>query len=197
MRLFVALQPPEAIVQALEHVALGAAQRFGGRASRPETLHLTLAFLGAVAPEALSAVDAACRVAAGDACLAGGFVLQLDGLACWGHKRLIWAGCGTIPGALPELADALRARLELAGLAVAGEHAFTPHLTLVRRVGTRVPASAEACAQLLAEICPAGLPAWPVRELVLVESHLHAGGPEHRVLATYPLGGEASAASCS
>ena len=51
MRLFFALWPSLTAAEKLAATATEAARRIGGRATRRETLHLTLAFLGEVADE--------------------------------------------------------------------------------------------------------------------------------------------------
>lgn len=51
MRLFFALWPSPAAAERLASAATDAAARLGGRPTRLETLHLTLAFLGEVADE--------------------------------------------------------------------------------------------------------------------------------------------------
>ena len=192
MRLFIALLPPPPVVQALERLSVAAVAHFEGRATQPETLHLTLAFLGEVAPEMLSAVECACAEIANDPALAGGFELRLDRLACWRHNRLLWAGCQMPPEALLRLAEGLRQRLSEPGGCHVG---MTPHVTLVRRVAAVDRATEVSCEALLADVCPQGLPVWPVGGLALVESRLLAAGAEHRVRMRYAFGGGNSVAS--
>ncbi len=194
MRCFVALLPTFEVAQALQGLAQAAAERFGGRATRGETLHLTLDFLGEVPPERLPAVEDACAAAANAPALASGFDLCLDRLACWRHKHLLWAGCRTPPAGLFPLAEDLRGRLASA-IERAPAPAFTPHLTLVRRVVDVGGATEAACGELLVGRCLQGIPVWPVRAMALVESRLLANGPEHRVRALYSLGGTCSDAS--
>ncbi len=65
MRLFVAADPPAAVRAELERYGLALAQVGGWRALKPESLHLTLAFLGerpdAEVPAIAAAVQAAAR----------------------------------------------------------------------------------------------------------------------------------------
>ena len=64
-----------------------------------------------------------------------------------------------------------------------------------RRVAAVDRAAEAACEALLADVCPQGLPVWPVEGLALVESRLLAAGAEHRVRMRYAFGGGNSVAS--
>ena len=66
-RLFFALWPDAPAAAALYRVAAESREACGGRLMRPETLHLTLAYLGRVADRCLPSVLAAGAAAAGDA----------------------------------------------------------------------------------------------------------------------------------
>ena len=163
------------------------AARFGGRVTRPETLHMTLCFLGEVPDEKLSVVDAACRLVAGEARMSGGSLLHLDKLACWPQKQLIWLGCQTVPDGLSDLARHLALVLEAAGFPGLFGRPFVPHLTLVRHVREAAMAKPEICADILQSMCPPGIVPWCLNELVLVASTLLADGPAHRILGHYPF----------
>jgi 2'-5' RNA ligase len=171
-RVFFALWPPAAGAERLGGIARATAAAHGGRATRAETIHLTLAFVGDVAEASLPAlVDAAAGVRGQP------FDLCLDRLGFWTHNRLCWAGASAPPAALAELAHGLRAALHAAGFAVERERgAFVPHVTLVRKVGTAVPAQ---------PIRPAV--AWPCAAFVLVRSRLSAGGSAYQELHEFPL----------
>ena len=91
---------------------------------RRETLHLTLAFLGAVSRERLAEVK---RVA--DGIRVDAFELNLDRLGYWKHNRILWAG-GVSPR-LTLLADALAGGLCAADFRLEARP-FVAHLTLLR-----------------------------------------------------------------
>ena len=165
MRLFFALWPPAATAAALHAWALAAQKATGGRATRADTIHLTLAFLGETDPARVGAAVAAGRAAQG-----ARHVLPIEQARYWKHNRLVWAGPRVTD---PALADALAAHLRAAGF-VLEARAFKAHVTLVRKAS------------------PAQLPAlpavdWPVDEFVLVRSALSAGAPAYEVLARFPL----------
>ena len=173
-RVFFALWPPAAIAAELAGTARSAASQLGGRATRSETIHLTLAFLGAVAESSLPLLA---RAAAG--VRAAPFELQIDRLGYWSHNHLLWAGCLAPPPELLGLAKALQQQLGAAGFAVAeAGRPFVPHLSLLRKIPATQPS------QILPPITPL---AWSCTEFVLVRSQLSASGPEYKILAEFPL----------
>lgn len=173
-RVFFALWPPAAIVEALAGTARSAASQLGGKATRPESIHLTLAFLGAVAESSLPLL-----VRAASDVRAAPFELQIDRLGYWSHKHLLWAGCSVPPPELPGLAKALPQQLGAAGFAVADAgRPFAPHLSLLRKIPAGHPP------QKLPPIAPL---AWSCTGFVLVRSQLSASGPEYKILAEFPL----------
>jgi 2'-5' RNA ligase len=114
MRLFFASWPPPAVARALAGWAREAQRECGGRATREEAIHLTLAFLGAA--------DAQEALATGRAVRARATSLQIDVARFWSHNRIVWAGPEQVPPELAELARALGETREFAG-----------HVTLLRK----------------------------------------------------------------
>ncbi len=174
MRLFFALWPSLIAAERLAAVATETAARIGGQATRMETLHLTLAFLGEVVDEH---VPRLCELAA--ELPAPAFRLRIDQPGYWRRNRLSWAGCRDVPAPLETLAGELRDRLTTAGFAVSnGERPFTPHVTLVRKV----PDINQNVA--LPAIEPVE---WRCTDFVLVRSLLSANGPSYEPLACFAL----------
>jgi 2'-5' RNA ligase len=176
-RVFFALWPTPEVADRLGDIARDAALSFGGRATRRDTIHLTLAFLGNV-PEVrlpeLSAVAATVSVEP--------FTISLDQLGFWSHNHLLWAGCRTPVVPLGELFGRLRQTLVQAGFRVGGEgRDFAPHVTLVRRVPE---ASAPSANRPLPSITPLH---WRNERFVLVRSTLSALGPVYQVIEEFPL----------
>lgn len=176
-RVFFALWPPPALAELLAETAKTAAGRFGGRPTRRETIHLTLAFLGEVAQSALPEIVRRASVVK-----AAPFALQIDCLGFWAHNHLLWAGCSELPSALKQLVADLQQGLVLGGFQPdTGAHGFTPHLSLLRRVpASRAPAPSAPLASLDA-------PLWTPHSFVLVRSVLSSQGADYRVLAEFPL----------
>ena len=170
--MFFALWLPEPIAGRLAAIAADYSHRAGGRPTRRETIHLTLAFLGNVAVERLPELQ---RVAGEIDTTA--FDLTLDRFGVWQHNRLFWAGCTAPPTALGDLAGALKQRLQAANFAVAdATRPFVPHVTLVRKLS-----------RLDGPSSVAEVPGWRCREFVLVRSRLSDKGSAYEVLARFPL----------
>jgi 2'-5' RNA ligase len=171
MRLFFALWPPAPVARSLANQADALAERSGGRATRRETIHLTLAFLGDVGEAQLPAVLETARAVA-----AAPFELKLDRLGFWRHNRLIWAGCESIPPELQTLVNGLREGLRAASLPCDASQAFVPHVTLVRKVGDSRP--------VLPYLEP---PGWLCDRFALVRSQLDLHGAGYETVAEFPL----------
>lgn len=174
MRLFFALWPSHAAADQLATMAADAASQLGGRPTRRDTLHLTLAFLGEVAEEGVPRL-----IELAKALPASAFELRVDLMGHWRHNRLIWAGCHEVPSALQALVSELRSRLSGSGFAISNaDRPFTPHITLVRKV----PETARLATS------PAIEPiAWRCREFALVNSRLSASGPSYESVARFAL----------
>src|SRR4051812_44148768 len=102
-RWFLALRPPTAQAQALAEVGERLAVLAGGRALAAPDLHVTLAFVGACAPQHVPLLIDALRrpVLAEPAALAITELGSFDG-------RLLWAGPSITPPWLLDCAEAVR-----------------------------------------------------------------------------------------
>ena len=130
MRLFFALWPQPFAIAKLAEVAHQCSGIFGGKPTRPETIHLTLAFLGEVPDERKPLV-----IQVAQSVRATPFELCIDRLGYWQQNHLLWAGCESIPSGLQCVVDDLHRALREAGISFADENRrFIPHLTLVRKV---------------------------------------------------------------
>lgn len=175
MRFFFALWPPPALAGCLAEQAQVCASHFGGRATRAETIHLTLAFLGEQPDARLGDIVAAAR-----SLTMTPFDLSLDRFGAWRHNRLLWAGCREAPEALLALASSLRGALLQAGIRFDAERGFAPHLTLVRSLpDTAFPLALPLLAPL----------SWRCTGFMLMESRPLAGGAGYRCVAEFPAEG--------
>jgi len=163
LRLFFALWPDDAVRESLARASLAIHRVAGGRATRAESIHLTLAFLGDCDAERLGALKAA---AAG--VRVRPFDLVLDEHGFWNHNRIAWVGARETPQGLAALVSDLRAALAGAQLAF-DPKPFVPHVTLVRkaRPGFAMPA--------LEPI------RWQVEGFVLVRSVMRSAGSDYLV----------------
>lgn len=138
---------------------------------RRETLHLTLAFMGGIAPDRLDAL----RTIA-SAIQPPIFDMMFDRLQCLRRKRIVWAFASIVPSGLLELADSLQTQLKSGGFRTE-ERPFAAHVTLLRNS----PCATDAPdASLNIE--------WPVRDFVLAESALAPEGAHYQILERWPLG---------
>lgn len=170
-RVFFALWPDDATVQALSGWAQRAHATFGGRVMRPDTLHLTLAFLGTVPHDRVAELVALLD----EAVLIGG-TLRLDRYGRFRGPQIVWAG----PSAPAPWLDALHGWLWRAlarrGFGQPGEP-FRPHVSLLRRTE---PGDLDALP------IPEPLE-WTPRRCVLAASTPRPGGSFYEVLAECAL----------
>ena len=172
-RVFFALWPDAEAGAALASLAGSVAKARSGRATRPDQLHVTVAFVGAVAPAAMERLHlAGARAAAA----AAPFTLALERLGGAARDGVAWVEASSHPSALTTLHEALAAALREEGFLLEAR-AFRPHVTLARRC-TR-PADRREIAPL----------SWSVDRLALVVSTSAPGGSRYRTDAAWPLSG--------
>ncbi|MEA1649731.1 RNA 2',3'-cyclic phosphodiesterase [Nitrospirillum sp. BR 11164] len=179
IRLFVGLEMPEAVRDALSRLTGGLP---GARWVPPENYHLTLRFIGEVDEGVAQDIDEAL-----DLVVAPAFTLALDGLGQFGKgekSRVLWAGVRAEP-ALDHLQAKVESAVVRAGLA-AETRKFSPHVTLAT-LGRETPAS--RVGRLMEEhgLFQAG--PFPVDRFVLYESVLGRQGSTYHAVRHYPLGG--------
>ncbi len=184
MRLFVAVVPPDDVLDDLEahlqpRLEAGPEIRWTDR----HQWHVTLAFLGAVPERRLDDLtDALARSAARRDPL----ILRLAGAGAFPNPyaaRVLWAGVEQVRGDLVAVAGGIRNASSSVGATPDGTR-FDPHLTL-----GRFHRPTEATRWIRALDAWEG-PAWRVEHLALVESHLGEGRgrrPRYEVLAELPL----------
>jgi 2'-5' RNA ligase len=147
----------------------------------PDSLHLTLVFLGDCPEPALEAAHEGF-----EALRERSFPLSLQGLGLFGKDKPHAAWAGVAPS--PELAH-LQAKIETiahrAGCPI-DKRKFVPHVTL----GRFSPPSLADTARLERAVAMGAAfrtDPWPVTELTLWRSRLTGKGPRYEVLARYPL----------
>jgi 2'-5' RNA ligase len=188
VRLFVAADLPAGLRErlgALQHELSG--MKSDVRWVRPEGIHLTLVFLGEVAPERLAQLRDALVAAAAE--IAAPFRLRVTGVGTFpdrGPLRVVWAGIDGDRAAAARLKTALGRHLAPCGFA-AEEREFRPHLTLgrVRQERGRDDRT------LLERHRSVDLGEFEVDEVLLFESRLGPQGAQYAVLARCPLGSAA------
>ena len=165
-RLFFAIWPGAAAARELAAVAESLAGLAGGKPMPVAKIHLTLAFLGSLDAER-----------SGTAALAAGRVkaaairMVVDCVGSFRRARVGWAAPSVPVPALAALQSALAAELHANGF-VLEERAFTPHVTLVRKIEKPVPRA------------PMPPIEWESKALALVES---TGDGRYEVLESWGL----------
>jgi 2'-5' RNA ligase len=183
MRLFAAIPVEGEVRRTLQPLlARWAATDWPVKWAPPDALHLTVKFLGEVAPDRLPGIV----TALGDATLgtpALPLVLrELGAFPTLDRPRVLWAGLDG-EAALELLADRVERACAALGFAVEGRP-FRPHVTLGRvREGRRLPLPA---IQQLQQARVAGQSVGD--RLVLFESRTLPGGASYTERATFPLG---------
>lgn len=167
MRLFFALWPPRETAAELHAWARDAQRSTGGRVTRADTIHLTLAFLGEVDEASVPGLK-------GLSVKAERHSLPMEQARYWPHNRIVWAGPLETPGPLGALAVALASELKAKGFRTESR-SFKSHVTLIRKA--REPG----------ELLPLPPVNWPVEEFVLVRSRLSAAGPRYEVIERVAL----------
>ncbi len=168
--MFFALWPDPALQAGIAATAerIARVRAIGGRAIPAERLHLTLLFLGEVAPEAEKRLLTAAGRVEGRA-----FDLTLDQAGCFFRSKAFWLGPSAVPRKLAELGQALRAAMAGVGLAPDGK-GLVPHVTCVRDI------------RHVIRPVPVDPLIWPVRQFALVHSELGAK-PVYHVVSQWPL----------
>jgi 2'-5' RNA ligase len=171
-RLFLALWPDEDVRNRLQ--ALGEQHLDSGRRTRPENLHATLAFLGAVDAGTRACVERVAGSIDGEA-----FSVTLDGLEHRPRQAIVWAAASHAPVALTRLVEQIHAGLMQCGFEPE-RRPYHLHVTLARKV--RRGRTAVAIDPIV----------WQIGNFVLVESRTYASGASYQVLRSWSLTGPES-----
>ena len=158
-RLFFALWPDTALREAIDATAKSLVERHAndGRRLRPDRYHLTLQFLGDIPAPRREEVLARAMQAAGQVDVPA-FDMLLDHAGGFANARVWWLAPAEVPEGLRTLWDALGVALLQAGQQAKASPGFSPHLTLVRDVGARLPTT------------PVAPLRWRIDRFVLVDS---------------------------
>jgi len=188
LRLFVACELPPEMRAALAFLQ-EALRRQGAppvRWVRPDGIHLTLKFLGAVPAQRVTDI---CAALAPTVEGIRPLELSLGSLGIFGGRRgarVVWVG---VEGDVPRVAS-LQRRVEeaLARLGFPAEgRAFSPHLTLARVPDHLGSAERERLWELTKALAAPDAAPVTIRELSLMRSILGPGGAVYERLAAFPL----------
>jgi 2'-5' RNA ligase len=163
VRLFFALWPDDAVRAQLAHWSRELHAACGGRPTREENLHLTLAFLGGVEEARAAEVERAANEVAPRA-----ISLVLDEPGYWKHNRIAWAGASLVPPGLEALVSELRGALEKSQIRF-DVKSFVSHVTLLR--DAREPRAMPALEPI----------EWRLAGFALVQSVSSPGGSRYEI----------------
>ena len=186
MRLFVSIDLPDDLADAVADAQERFADADGLRFVEPGNAHLTLFFLGDVDPARQGAIEAALDRAV-DAADVPPFELRVGGFGVFpslDYISVVWAGVrdGSGVAETTRLAKATARELEALGFE-GDDHAFTPHVTLARMNDAR---GKELVQRVVRETDP-DLGAFQVDEIRLTGSTLTSDGPEYETLRAIEL----------
>jgi len=169
-RVFFALWPDDLTRDAISYVFNQSIYTASsGQASCSTNLHLTLHFLGNLAPVQLDcALQQAAKIDAVQ------FELFLDTFACFEKPKILWLGPSAVSYHLMDLHAKLASALGVCDVPIESR-TYQPHVTLMRKFkGFKV---SEVPQEVL----------WKVKQFALVESVSTKNGVEYRPLMFYPL----------
>jgi 2'-5' RNA ligase len=170
--MFFALWPRPEIQALLARHGRELERAVGGKPTRQESIHLTLAFLGDIALDRIDDVRGV-----GARAQFQPFTFALDTAGCWGHNGVAWLGPRATPEPLLSLVGSLRGALQESGFRVE-QRPYLAHVTVVRKA---------RCGPIELTFMPVE---WRVDEFVLVRSQLNAGGSSYTIIGSWPDAGD-------
>jgi 2'-5' RNA ligase len=191
IRSFVAIELSEEAIVALDRLQRELKKQAPPNAvrwSRPESIHLTLQFLGDVAPERIGAVsEALAGVCVGQV----PFVIEMQGLGVFPNPRrprVVWVGISEPSGALAALQKGVSQVLEPLGFEPE-QRPFTPHLTLGRASRRASARELVELGELITHFETGVLSRVMVDRIILMRSDLKPDGAVYTPQAVLALGG--------
>lgn len=168
VRLFFALWPGDDVRRAMWQTGGRLHEVWGGRRMKPDTLHMSLVFLGDTPAERLDELRALAARMEGRA-----FGLTFKQAACWRHNKVGFLSPADTPPALVQLVYGLEESLEAADFKF-DQRPYKPHVTLLRNTRCTTQVMFEPIA-------------WRAKEFVLVASDLTEHGPVYQLLGRWKL----------
>jgi 2'-5' RNA ligase len=160
LRLFYALWPDDDTRDALTRLQA----HVTGKRSRPENLHLTLAFLGEQPVSLLPVLESLMHELPSEP-----IALVIDKFGYFRRAEIAWAGPSEVPLLLTELHRSLQEELRSKEIFFDDTAQFRPHVTLARKAA---PLEAIAFPPL----------SWKADRFTLVQSTTSPSGVEYRIL---------------
>ena len=186
MRLFVSVDLPDSLTDAIEAVQADFSDADGLDCTDPAQAHVTLKFLGETEPERVGEIETAIETAV-EVADVDPFDCTIEGLGVFPSRdyiRVVWAGVreGNQAAALTRLHDALETELTTLGFD-ADSQEFTPHVTLARMNDARGKSVVQ---ETLDEREPT-VGTFRVEAVRLTESRLTDAGPAYETVTAVDL----------
>jgi 2'-5' RNA ligase len=195
VRLFVAIELPQVWLDGLQALqermkdalaADGQTQGVRVRWVKPEGIHLTLKFIGNVAPERLASIETQLVAAVPEP---PGIQLRLGRAGSFADRRaprVLWAGIETpqLPRLL-QLAESIETWLAAAGVP-RERRPFAPHLTLARLPDDVRDEQKRRIAEVTRGVEGESVAPFTVDHVSLMRSHIGPGGARYERVAAYP-----------
>lgn len=152
--------------------------------TNPDTMHLTLIFLGQRPTDQLTSIAAAASEVTAAFQPLRLEIKNLGVFAHWRRPRVLWAGMRDRTRQIAELHDRLTVAMQ--PFDYSSEHRdYHPHLTLARFKSLKGTAQVQ---QIIASQKPFKFGPFDVHELTLFKSELHPDGARHTALHHLPFG---------
>jgi 2'-5' RNA ligase len=187
-RTFIALEMHEEVQRHLEDVIRQVARALPAiRWVKPESIHLTLAFLGELDDEQLAAAQEAVETAAKGG---GAFSYRLGQPGIFGsiaRPRVVWLGIEEQSGMLTRLHRQLQQELARRDFKP-DARPFSPHFTLARVKDPLKPDEQQQLRHFLDSKRAASQERFQVRQIEVIKSELFSTGAVYTRLKSCPLG---------
>jgi len=183
-RLFIALELPSEVKDGLEAIRARLVRQAPPRTVRwvqPDSIHLTLKFLGDVPVARRDELQAALQAAVVNH---APFPVTAGGLGCFPNARrprVVWVGIREDAGALEALRDSVEQHVAPLGFPTENRP-FTPHLTLGRVNRDASRSDVEKLGTLISATALGDLHTWPVTTISLMRSELKPTGAVYTAL---------------
>lgn len=168
LRLFFALWPGDDVRRAMWQTGGRLHEVWSGRRMKPDTLHMSLVFLGDTPAERLDELRTLAARMQGRA-----HALSFKQAACWRHNKVGFLSPEDTPPALVQLVYGLEESLDAASFKF-DQRPYKPHVTLLRNTRCTTQVMFEPIA-------------WHPEEFVLVASDLTEHGPVYQLLGRWKL----------
>ncbi|MFP3854178.1 MAG: RNA 2',3'-cyclic phosphodiesterase [Anaerolineales bacterium] len=191
MRTFLAIDLDEIIVESLRHESLQLQEEIPDKWVKwvkPESIHLTLKFLGEIKPEFIGQVEELVDPIVVDT---PEMIMKIGGFGAFpnfNRPRVLWVGVDEETGALETLHAKLQSAFEQIGFE-AERRSFTPHLTLGRVKRGFSKGDQADLVERLRRVEINSLGRLEADGLTLFESKLGPGGASYRAVREFTFRG--------